>query len=97
MPGLATIVIDGKTYCWRDLQRLRKEQLAAREAARTAGQPELLPGLPERRQPAQERTAEGRYYAARQSNLFPASETTPATRYSAPGSCIPAVPQTSVL
>ena len=74
MPCPATIVIDGTTYRWRDLQRLRKEQLAAWEAARNAGQPELLPGLPERRPPAHARTAAGRYHAARQSTLFTLSD-----------------------
>jgi hypothetical protein len=28
IPCLSTVVIDGKSYRWRDLQRLRKEQLA---------------------------------------------------------------------
>ena len=70
MPCPATIVIGGTVYRWRDIQRLRREQLAAWNAERRAAQPELLPGLPERRPPAHARTAAGRYYAARQSTLF---------------------------
>jgi hypothetical protein len=74
MPHPSLIAIDGKTYRWRDIQQLRREQLAAWEAERRAAQPELLPGLPERRPPAHERTLAGRYHAARQYALFTHSE-----------------------
>jgi hypothetical protein len=70
MPCPANIVIGGTVYRWRDIQRLRREQLAAWKAECQAAQPELLPGMPERRPPAHARTPAGRYYAARQSTPF---------------------------
>ena len=51
------IVIDGKRYLWRDLVRLRREQLRALANAR---QPALFELKDDRRPPA-ERTAAGRY------------------------------------
>jgi hypothetical protein len=75
MTRLSTIVIDGKCYPWRDIQRLRREQLAAWAAERQAAQPQLLGGLPDMCRPQDERTPAGRYYAERQESLLPLLET----------------------
>ena len=53
----ATLMIDGKPYLWRDLLRMRREQL---EPRRTLGQPTLF-ALRDDRRPAPECTAAGRY------------------------------------
>jgi hypothetical protein len=58
------IIIDGKRYRWRDLQQLRREQLAA---ACHATQLPLFTDLPKDSRPAHERTASDRY---RQPSLF---------------------------
>jgi hypothetical protein len=58
------LVIDGKRYRWRDIQQLRREQLAA---ARQDTQLSLFAALPEDSRPAHERTASDRY---RQPSLF---------------------------
>ena len=60
----AILVIDGKPYRWRHLQRLRREQLAASFQARQLA---LFDSLPEDSRPAHERSASERY---RQSGLF---------------------------
>jgi len=51
------IVIDGKRHLWRDILKLRKEQV---KAAANAKQPTLFPLIVDARPPA-ERTAAGRY------------------------------------
>lgn len=53
----ATLMIDGKPYRWRDLLRMRREQL---EQCRAPDQPSLF-ALRDDRRPATERTAAGRY------------------------------------
>jgi hypothetical protein len=58
------IVIDGKRYRWRDIQQLRREQLAA---VRQAAQLPLFTDIPQDSRPAHERTASERY---RQPSLF---------------------------
>ena len=58
------IVIDGKRYRWRDIQQLRREQLAA---IRQTAQLPLFTNLPEDSRPAHERTASDRY---QQPSLF---------------------------
>jgi hypothetical protein len=58
------IVIDGKPYRWRDIQQLRREQLAA---IRQTAQLPLFTNLPEDSRPAHERTASDRY---QQPSLF---------------------------
>ena len=64
MPRPSIIVIDGKPHRWSDIQRLRKEQLAA---SFQAPQLALFDGLPDDRRPAHERSASDRY---RQPGLF---------------------------
>ncbi len=51
------IVIDGKRHVWRDILKLRKEQV---QAAANAKQPALFELLDDSR-PRAERTAAGRY------------------------------------
>jgi len=51
------IVIDGKRHLWRDILKLRQEQV---QAAANAKQPALFPLIDDARPPA-ERTAAGRY------------------------------------
>ena len=51
------IVIDGKRHLWRDILKLRKDQV---QAAANAMQPALFPLIDDARPPA-ERTAAGRY------------------------------------
>ena len=53
----ATLLIDGKPYLWRDLLKLRREQL---EQCRRPDQPALFE-LKDDRRPAPERSAAGRY------------------------------------
>jgi hypothetical protein len=57
MTGPRFIEIDGKRILWRDLLKLRREQM---RAAAKAVQPALFPLIDDRRPPA-ERTAAGRY------------------------------------
>jgi len=57
MAAPRTIVIDGKRHLWRDILKLRKEQM---RAAAKAVQPALFPLIDDSRPPA-ERTAAGRY------------------------------------
>jgi hypothetical protein len=57
MKRSATLLIDGKPYLWRDLLKMRREQL---EQARRSDQPTLF-ALKDDRRPASERTAAGRY------------------------------------
>ncbi len=64
MSHLPTITIDGKRYYWRDILRLRKEQLAQ---ARKVNQFELFDELNTDYRPSYERTASGRY---REPSLF---------------------------
>jgi hypothetical protein len=64
MRRLATILIDGKPYRWKDLVQLRREQLAAAERA---VQLALFDNLPDDSRPAHERTASDRY---QQPSLF---------------------------
>lgn len=59
-----TLILDGKPYRWRDLQRLRREQC---QAAREARQLALFDTLSDDRRPAHERSASERY---RQPGLF---------------------------
>lgn len=54
-----TIVIDGRTFSWRRILELRREQLAAWQAAQPKQR--ALFDLKEDRRPAAERTAAGRY------------------------------------
>jgi len=51
------ILIDGKRHLWRDVLRLRREQM---RAAANARQPALFE-LKDDRRPSAERTAAGRY------------------------------------
>ncbi len=51
------IVIDGERHLWRDILKLRKEQV---QAAANARQPALFPLIEDSR-PTAERTAAGRY------------------------------------
>lgn len=53
----AALMIDGKPYLWRDLLRMRRDQL---EQCRAPDQPSLF-ALRDDRRPAPERTAAGRY------------------------------------
>ena len=53
------IVIDGRTYRWRDIIELRRQQLEAWKAARPQ-QPALF-ALKDDCRPAAERSAAGRY------------------------------------
>jgi hypothetical protein len=55
--SLKTVVLDGKTWRWRDVLRLRREQ--AKEAKRP--QQETLFPLKEDSRPVSQRTAAGRY------------------------------------
>jgi len=55
--GLKFIWIDGRQYMWRDVLRLRREQVRAYAHAR---QPALFE-LKDDRRPAAERTAAGRF------------------------------------
>jgi len=64
------IVIDGHPYRWRDIQRLRKEQVAAWKAEQQARRPLLIEDLPAQCRPTSERTLKGRYHAAQQYLLF---------------------------
>ncbi len=57
MKRTATLLIDGKPYLWRDLLKMRREQL---EQARGPDQPALFV-LKNDRRPASERSAAGRY------------------------------------
>jgi hypothetical protein len=57
MARLNFIVIDGKSYLWRDVLQLRREQ---RKALAQAQQPTLFE-LKDDRRPAAERTAASRY------------------------------------
>jgi hypothetical protein len=66
---MTTILIDGKSYRWRDLLALRREQ---RAAASKAEQLPLFADLPTDCRPAYERSAAGRY---RQPSLFAMLET----------------------
>ena len=58
MPRPATIMIDGKCYRWREILRLRQEQLAAAAKARQLA---LFDDLPNDSRPRAERSASGRY------------------------------------
>jgi hypothetical protein len=53
------IVIDGRVYSWRQIAKVRRQQLEMWKAAR-AQQPALCP-LKDDSRPAAERTASGRY------------------------------------
>jgi len=57
MPAPRFIVIDGKRHLWRDILKLRKEQV---QAAANAKQPALFELLDDSR-PRAERTVAGRY------------------------------------
>ena len=57
MTAPRTIMIDGKRHLWRDILKLRREQV---RAAAKAVQPALFELIEDRRPPA-ERTAAGRY------------------------------------
>ncbi len=57
MKRTATLLIDGKPYHWRDLLKMRREQL---EQSRRPDQAALF-ALKDDRRPASERTAAGRY------------------------------------
>ncbi len=63
MTGPCYITIDGKRHLWRDILKLRKEQV---RAAANAKQPALFPLISDSRPPA-ERTAAGCY---REPSLF---------------------------
>jgi len=53
---MRTIVIDGKSYDWKEIRRLRREQIQA------AQKPQLtLFDLKEDTRPASQRSVEGRY------------------------------------
>ena len=67
MTSLRFIVIDGKRHLWRDIMRLRPEQV---RAAANARQPALFELKDDCRPPA-ERTAAGRYL---EPSLFTQSE-----------------------
>jgi hypothetical protein len=67
MTSLRFIVIDGKRHLWRDVLRIRREQV---RAAANARQPALFE-LKEDRRPPAERTAAGRYL---EPSLFTQSE-----------------------
>jgi hypothetical protein len=57
MSAPRTILIDGKRHLWREIVKLRREQV---RAAAKAVQPALFPLIEDRRPPAA-RTAAGRY------------------------------------
>lgn len=54
-----TLIIDGRTYRWRDIVELRRQQIAAWKASRPE-QPALFP-LKQDCRPATQRTVAGRY------------------------------------
>lgn len=54
---MRTIVLDGKVWEWKEIRRIRREQI---QAARKPQQDELFP-LHEDSRPASQRTASGRY------------------------------------
>jgi len=69
MSALRFITIDGKRHLWRDILKLRREQL---QSAARAKQPALFELIDDFRPPA-ERTAAGRY---QEPNLFESNRRT---------------------